>query len=124
MSYVIVLLRVRLVQSNIFKPSRNFLSDRCKVVILLWILFVICVSYHTVLSVPCSHVVTCWERADLLALLYVMFSCVFVTFPYGVLGQVWCLIVWIPVLCLLSYFMKARKPPKFKFNVLYISLKK
>ena len=28
---------------------------------------------HTVLSVPCSLVVTCWERADLLALLYVMF---------------------------------------------------
>ena len=29
-----------------------------------------------VLSVPCSLVVTCWEKADLLALLYVMFSCV------------------------------------------------
>ena len=35
---------------------------------------------HTVLSVPCTPVVTCWERADLLVLLYVMFSCVFV-FP-------------------------------------------
>ena len=46
-------------------------------------------------------VVTCWERADLLALLYVMFYCVFVTFPYGVLGQVWYLIVSIPALCLL-----------------------
>ena len=54
--------------------------------------FLICVSCNTVLSVPCSLVVTCWERADLLALLYVMFSCVFVTFPYGVLGQVWYLI--------------------------------
>ena len=31
-------------------------------------------------------------------------SCVFVTFPYGVLGQVWYLIVSIPDLCLLSYF--------------------
>ena len=31
----------------------------------------------TVLSVPCSLVVTCWERADLLALLYVIFPCVF-----------------------------------------------
>ena len=28
---------------------------------------------HTILSVPCSLVVTYWERADLLALLYVMF---------------------------------------------------
>ena len=48
--------------------------------------------------------VTCWERADLLALLYVMFYCVFITFPNGVLGQVWCLTVSIPDLCLLSYF--------------------
>ena len=43
--------------------------------------------------VPFSLVVTCWERAVLLALLYVMFSCAFVTFAYGVLGQVWYLIV-------------------------------
>ena len=28
----------------------------------------------------------------------------FVTFPCGVLGQVWCLIVSIPDVCLLSYF--------------------
>ena len=34
-----------------------------------------------------------------------MFYCVFVTFPCGVLGQVWCLIVWIPDLCLLSYLI-------------------
>ena len=52
--------------------------------------------YYTVLPVPCSLMVTCWESADLLALLYVMFSWVFVTFQYGVLGQVWCLIVLIP----------------------------
>ena len=52
----------------------------------------------------CSLVVTCWERADLLALLYVMFFCAFVTSPYIVLGQVWYLIVSIPDLCLLSYF--------------------
>ena len=60
---------------------------------------------HTVLSVPGSIVVTCWEWADLLTLLCVMFSCVFITFPYGVLGQVWYLIVWIPDLCLLPYFV-------------------
>ena len=57
-----------------------------------------------VLVVPCSLVNTCWERADLLTLLYVMFSCVFVTFPYYVLRQVWYLIVWIPDHCPLSYF--------------------
>ena len=41
------------------------------------------------MSVFCSLVVTCCERGDLLALLFVMCSCVFVTFPYGVLFQVW-----------------------------------
>ena len=33
-----------------------------------------------------------------------MFSCAFVTFPCGVLGQVMYLIVSIPNLCLLTYF--------------------
>ena len=56
---------------------------------------------HAAMSVHCNLVVTCWERT-LLALLYVMFSCVFVTFHRGVLGQVspWYLIVLIPDLCL------------------------
>ena len=43
---------------------------------------------HAVLSVPCSLVITYLERADLVALLYMAFSCVFATFPYGVLAQV------------------------------------
>ena len=50
--------------------------------------------------------VICWKRANLLALLYVMFSCVFDTFPCGVLGQVWYLIVLIPDLHLLPYLNK------------------
>ena len=29
--------------------------------------------YYTIVSVPCSLVITCWERADLLALLCMMF---------------------------------------------------
>ena len=66
------------------------------------------VSY-TVLSVPCSLVVTCWEQADLLALLYVVFSCVFVTFPCGVLGQVRYLIVSIPDLILTQKVSMIRK---------------
>ena len=74
------------------------------VLLLLWIFFFqICVSSLSVIL--CILVVTCWERADLLAPLYVMFACVFVTFPYGVLGQVWYLIVSIPHLYLLSYFV-------------------
>ena len=65
--------------------------------------FRVCLLY-TVSSVPCSLVATCWERAALMFLLCVMFYCVFVTFPYGVLGQVWYLVVSIPDLCLLPYF--------------------
>ena len=44
---------------------------------------------HDFLSVHCSLVVTCWERAKILAFLCLMFICVFVTFTCGVLGQVW-----------------------------------
>ena len=42
-------------------------------------------------------VVTCWERANLLALV-----CEFCHFPLGILGQVWYLIVSIPDLCTLT----------------------
>ena len=35
---------------------------------------------------------------------FVMFNCVFVTFPCGILGQVWYLIVSILDLCNLSFF--------------------
>ena len=57
-----------------------------------------------VLSVSFSLVVTCWERAGLMVLLSVTFCYVFVTFPIGVLGQVWYLIVYIPDHCRLPYF--------------------
>ena len=40
------------------------------------------------LSVHCCLVVTCWKRADLLALVGYVY-CIFVTFPCGILGQVW-----------------------------------
>ena len=66
----------------------------------LCFLFVVC----SCLFIGHSLVVTCLERAGLLALLCVMFYCVFVTFACDVLGQVWCLIVPISDLCLLSYF--------------------
>ena len=33
---------------------------------------------------------------------FVMFNCAFITFPYGILGKVWCLIVSIPDLCQIS----------------------
>ena len=43
--------------------------------------------FFAVLSVACSPVVTNWDRADLLALLYVMFSCVLVILPYAVIWR-------------------------------------
>ena len=61
-----------------------------------------CVS-HAFESVHCCFVVTCWERANLLALVGDV-NRIFVTFPYGILGQVWYLIVPFPDLCRLSYF--------------------
>ena len=57
---------------------------------------------HAFVSVHSCLVVTCWERADLLALVGDV-CCSFVTFPCGILGWVWCLIVSFPDLCLLSY---------------------
>ena len=50
------------------------------------------------------HLVTCWVRAGPLNLLCVMFSCIFVNFPCGVLGQMWYLIELISDLCLLFLF--------------------
>ena len=41
-------------------------------------------------------------------LLFVMFNCVFVFFPCGILGQVWYLIVSIPDLCSFSYLNTKR----------------
>ena len=66
-------------------------ADCLNVVLLLWILFLLSVFHvylcYAVLSVPCSIVVTCWERFDLLALLCIVFSCSLVTFSYGVPGE-------------------------------------
>ena len=61
--------------------------------------FLSCVCYA---SVYMCLVVTCWERAGLLALLcgVLLWVCYF---PICILGQVWYLIVSIPDLCTLTY---------------------
>ena len=58
---------------------------------------------HAFASVHCCLVVTCWARAELLAFICDVY-CDFVTFPFGILGQVWYLTVAIPDSCRLSYF--------------------
>ena len=52
--------------------------------------------------------VTCWERADILALVSDVYF-IFLSLPCGILGQVWYLIVSFPDLCLLSYFYRYHK---------------
>ena len=69
------------------------------------LLFFFCLVFAMPLcaSVYMCLVVTCWERADLLALVcgVLLLVC---HFPIGILGQVWFLIVSIPDLCTLTYF--------------------
>ena len=90
----------------------------------LLFMYHVCLCYAA-LSIQCSLVITCWERADLFAVLCVVFSCVFVTFPYGVPDQVWYLIVSLPDLCHPLYFttrhadccMMSMLYPAFLYNV-------
>ena len=51
---------------------------------------------HAILSGSCSLVVTCWEKVELLALLNVIVSCVFV--------MEWYLIILISDHCRLPYY--------------------
>ena len=68
-----------------------------------FVLFLSCFVMLSCTSVSGYLVVTCWERADLLALVCdVLWRC---HFPICILDQVWCLIVSIPDLCPLSYFV-------------------
>ena len=65
--------------------SKCIFTDHSMAVLLLWIflllMFRVC---HAILSsIYCSLVVTCLERADLLALLYVVIYCV-LSLPDGV----------------------------------------
>ena len=58
---------------------------------------------HAFASVHCCLLVTFWERADLLALVVGVY-CIYVTFPCGILCQVWYLIVSFPDLFRFPYF--------------------
>ena len=49
---------------------------------------------------PCDYLLgKGWPLGSLVCDVFLFF----ITFPYGVLGQVWYLILWIPDLCLLLY---------------------
>ena len=82
-------------------PQKTF-TERSKAVLLLRI---ICVIY--VLCSSCFRICSLLPSGHLLGNgLFVMSNCDFVTFPCGILGEVWYLIVLIPDLCRLSYFAR------------------
>ena len=68
---------MRLAPLNRFKPSsKSVFTDRSKAVLLLWIVFVVMLHvgmFCNVVSVLCSLVVICWEKAGLLAVVCVVF---------------------------------------------------
>ena len=104
--HLCVLIHIRnkgeLATVKMFKLSSNVLTDRSRQCLLcgsfLLSVFRVC-FYHTVLcSVqPCGHLLG--KDLPLGSLVCVVFLCVFVTFSYGILGQVWYLIVSIPAFC-------------------------
>ena len=82
------------------------MESRILPVNLSFVLFMSCVFmlsrlFIAVLWLHAGKGLTSW-------LFFVMFNYVFVTFPCGILGQVWYLIVSIPDLCRLSYFEVTR----------------
>ena len=123
MSWSISELRVRLAPFYWFKPSskifyRPFQGGTSFVDLLCFcsVLYLLCLCARLFI---CAFVVTCWERADLLALVcgVQLWVCYF---PIGILGQLWYLIVSIPDLYTLTYFCLASKtsdPWNSSFNL-------
>ena len=99
-------LRVRLAPLNRFKPSSKIFywpfKGGTSFLDLFMFLFCLVFAMSLCASVYMCFVVTCWERADLLALVcgVLLWVC---HFPIGILGQVWYLIVSIPDICTLTY---------------------
>ena len=101
---------------TIFKPSSDLFTDRSKGCFICgYFFFVICVPrlslLVSVVSVPCSLAVTCWNRADLLALLCYV-SMYFCRFPIVCLGSVWYLVVSIS-----SVYISSHVLPGVMYNV-------
>ena len=94
-----------------FQGGTSFVDHLC--------FYVSCV-YHAFESVHCCLVVTCWDRADLSALFGDVY-CIFVTFPWYILGQVWYLFVSFPDLCRLSYFHQNCITSHIEMRLLYIA---
>ena len=83
----------------------NYFTDRSKAVPFVDHLCYVCLVLFMLSRL---FIAALWSNAGKWLsswLLFVMFNCVFVTFPCGILGQVWYLIGSIPDLYRLSYFL-------------------
>ena len=92
-------------------PPVKYFTDCSKVVLLLWIFYVSTVLCLLFLC-ACLFICALWSPAGkglTSWLSFVMYNCEFWHFSIGILGQVWCLIVSIPDLCPLSYFITWRR---------------
>ena len=79
---------------QVFQGSISFVDHLCY----LYLVFVMLSRlFIAALWLPAGRRLISW-------ILFVMFNCIFVTFPCGILGQVWYLIVSFSDLCRLSYF--------------------
>ena len=99
-------LRVRLALWNWFKPSSKIFYwsfQGCTSFMDLSCFFCLVFAMPLCASVYMCLVVTCWERADLLALICGVYLWV-CHFLIGILGQVWYLSASTPDLCTLTYF--------------------
>ena len=88
-----------------FKPSSKIFVltvPRRNIFCGLFVFFLSCV-FNAFASIHCCLVVTCLERADLLALLGDVY-CIFLNFQCGILSQVWYLVVLFLDLCCRSNF--------------------
>ena len=79
---------IRLVPSNMFKPTSNFLTDHSKAVILLWILFVICISCLSVI-LSCLFLEALWWPAR--------------KGPTSWLSCIWCFLVFLSLSHMVSW---------------------
>ena len=88
----------------------KYFTDHSKAVLLLWIICVVCAlclsCFRVSYLLPCGHLKrNGWSLFALVCEVY----CDFVTFQFGILGQVWYLTVSIPYPCCLSYFVTSHQ---------------
>ena len=80
-----------------FQGGTSFGDHLCFLCLVFLMFLMLSRLFIAALWSPAEKGLTSW-------LLLVMCLVFFVTFPCGILGQVWYLIVWFPDLCHLSYF--------------------